>query len=208
MIGSRTRLIEMFSNVSLACACPVLSAYGYEEMERELEDEKWGKKRASRFSMIWTVAFACCGLFLSACKTTSGGGDFEMMVARFVVETDQGGAVVAMPLSGARIQVNPKATLTEYDIVNVAVADLELGRCLQFTLTHQASRAIYQTSATNQGRRLVLLVNGKALGLRRMDGPISNGVVHMFVEIPDAGLPELAKNLRETCIEVQKKING
>lgn len=164
-----------------------------------------GLVRARAFMII---ALASLGFSLAACNTTSGRGDHETQVARFVVETDQDGAVVSMPVSGARIRVNSKAILTEYDFLNVEVADLELGRCLQFTLTHQASRAFYQTSATNQGMRLVLLVNGKPLGLRRIERPVSNGVIYVFVEIPDAELPELAKNLRGTSIEIQKKISG
>ena len=98
--------------------------------------------------------------------------------------------------------------LTEYDFLDVGVVELDLGLCLQFTLSHQASRAFYQTSANNQGKRLVLLVNGKALGLRRIDRPVSNGVIYVFVEVPDGELPELAKNLKDTSIEVQKKISG
>lgn len=149
-----------------------------------------------------------CGIFLSACNTTGVGFDYETKVARFVVETEQQGAVISMPVSGARIRVNPRAVLSEYDIVNVAVADLELGPCLQFTLTRQASMALYRTSVNNLGKLLVLLVNGKPLGLRRMERPISNGIIHMFVEVPDADLPDLAKDLRGTSIEIKNKMGG
>lgn len=145
---------------------------------------------------------------LAACNTTKVGFDYETRVARFVLESENQGSIVALPISGVRIQVNPKAILTEYDIEAVDVAELELGACLQFTLSHRASRDFYQKSATNLGKRLVLLVNGKAVGLQRLERPIGNGVIYIFVEIPDSELPELAKNLRGTSIDLQNKING
>ena len=166
--------------------------------------------RGNRFvgvQIVLGLVLASLGFLFSSCSTTSGLRAEDRMLARFVVESDNG-AVVSMPVSGARIQVNPKATLTEYDYLDVSVVELDLGLCLQFALSHQASRAFYQTSAINQGRRLVLLVNGRPLGLRRIDRPVSNGVIYVFVEVPDGELPELAKNLRDTSIEVQKKIRG
>ena len=165
-------------------------------------------KRLGGLPAFLAIIMASAGFFLSGCNTTSGFSADEMMLGRFVVEVEHDGTVVSMPISGARIQVNPQAMLTEYDFLDVGVVELDLGLCLQFTLSHQASRAFYQTSANNQGKRLVLLVNGKALGLRRIDRPVSNGVIYVFVEVPDGELPELAKNLKDTSIEVQKKISG
>ncbi len=167
-------------------------------------------ERACKGVGRWVLFLALGGLSVLAtsCNTTSVGFDYDKTLARFVVESGQEGSVVTMPVSGVRIQVNPKATLTEYDLVSVEVAEVELGKCLQFTLTHTASRIFYQASVMNQGRRLVLMVDGDAIGLRRIDGPISDGVIYIFLEIPDAELPELAKNLKGTSIEIQKQIRG
>ena len=157
---------------------------------------------------MFASSLGLLAMLLAACNTTSVGFDYETRVPRFVLESENEGSILTLPVSGARIQVDPKAVLTEYDVVAVDVAELELGPCLQFTLTHRASRAFYQKSATNLGKRLVLLVNGQPLGLQRLERPIGNGVVYIFVEIPDSELPELAKNLRGTSIELQNKING
>lgn len=147
-------------------------------------------------------------ILLSACNTTGVDFEYDKQVARFVLESEGTGSLVTLPVSQARIQVNPKAVLTEFDIVSVDVTEHELGTCLQFTLTPQATRAFYRTSATHLGKRLVLLVNGRALGLQRMERPVGNGVLYVFVEIPNSDLEEMARNLRGTSIELQRKISG
>ncbi len=157
---------------------------------------------------VGMILLAMVGLALVSCNTTQVGFDYEPAVARFVIESNNGGSMVTMPVSGARIQVNPTAVLSEYDLENVSVAEVELGQCLQFTLTHRASRIFYQASASNQGKRIVLVVNGQALGLQRIDRPVSDGILYVFMEIPDADLPELAKNLKGTTLDIQSKIRG
>jgi len=199
------------NNYGIRCLALALEARAWLMNAVVSRDLKGGNEmRRNGFANVKLVrglALASLGFLFSGCSTTSGISPEDTMLARFVVESDQG-VVLSMPVSGARIQVNPKAILTEYDLLDVSVVELDLGLCLQFSLSHQASRAFYQTSASNQGRRLVLLVNGKALGLRRIDRPVSNGVIYVFIEMPDGDLPELAKNLRETSIEIQKKIRG
>ena len=173
-------------------------------MLRELERSPRGSRRLA----VWLAISVGCSVLVSSCRTTDVGFDYERAIARFVFESDQNGSVVTLPVSGVRIQVDAKAVITEFDILNVSVAEAELGACLQFTLTHQASRILYQESASNQGRRMVMVINGAPIGVRRIDRPIADGVFNMFVEIPDEGLPALAQNLRGTSIEIQKKIHG
>ena len=82
-----------------------------------------------------------------------------------------------------------------------------MGTCLRFTTTRRASRVLYQESASNQGKRMVLLVNGRPLGIQRIERPIADGVFHIFVELPDSELPELARNLKGTSLDIQAKLN-
>ncbi len=174
------------------------------ELARALEG---GAKKLGKDGAVALVA-VIGGLGLVSCKTTGVGFEYERAVARFVLESENRGSIVTMPVSEVRIQVDPTAVLTEFDLESVAVAEVELGQCLQFRLTHQASRTFYQASANNQGRRMVLIVNGQPLGLQRIERPVSDGIFYVFVEIPDADLPELARNLRGTSIEIQNKLRG
>lgn len=174
------------------------------ELARALE--VGARKQGGSGTIAVVAVFA--GLLLVSCNTTGVGFEYERAMARFVLESENSGSIVTMPVSEVRIQVNPTALLTEFDFESVAVVEVELGQCLQFRLNHQASRTFYQASANNQGRRMVLIVNGQPLGLQRIERPVSDGILYVFVEIPDADLPELARNLRGTSIEIQNKIRG
>ena len=165
-------------------------------------------KRGPWYSAILAVFLvAVVSLFLISCKTTSVGFDYDPMRARFVLETDRGGTLVTLPVSKVQIQVDATAVITEYDLQDVAIAELEMGTCLRFTTTRRASRMLYQESASNQGKRMVLLVNGTPLGIQRIDRPIADGVFHIFVEMPDSELPELTRNLKGTSLDIQAKLN-
>ncbi len=131
-------------------------------------------------------------------------------IPRFLVEVgerDSYAANVQLPISGARISVGSEAVLSEYDIVDVKIAEVEYGRCLQFVLTRSASRDFYKTTTMNQGRRLVLLINGQAMGVRIIDRPIGDGVIFMFLEVSDDSLEELVKELKGSIVEIRKRLD-
>jgi hypothetical protein len=44
----------------------------------------------------------------------------------------------------------------------------------------------------------VLLLGGVPFGARRLSQPLNRGVLLIYVEVPDAALPALVDNLRET----------
>jgi hypothetical protein len=112
---------------------------------------------------------------------------------------------VALPQSEVRVAVAPKPVLTEFDFADVEMAEAELGRCLAFRLTPEASRDLYRITASHQGRRLVLMVNGAALGARRIEAPATDGVVMIFAEVPDAELPALTRGLQQTTAEIRRQ---
>ncbi len=142
-------------------------------------------------------------LILAGCRTP--GRDYMPVAARFFLEAASGqGSGVVLPQSGVQLTLSPKPVVTEFDLVDVQEVQVELGRCLMFRVTTAAARDLYRLTASNQGRRLVLLLNGVALGARRIDGPFEEGVILIFVEAPDRELAELARNLRATSAEVQR----
>lgn len=145
-------------------------------------------------------------LTLTGCQSSSAKKkDYTPIQARFFLEEADARAVGAtLPKSGVQVMIGPKAIFTEGDITNVELMQVELGKCLQFQFTSSAARDLYRVSASNQGRRLVLFLDGIALGARRMEGPFSGGAVLVFVEVPDADLPVLVDNLKKTAAEIQR----
>lgn len=134
----------------------------------------------------------------------------SLAVARFYLEAGEGeaGLDFTLPQSDVVVRVNPRPVLVEYDFLDVQIARVELGECLLFQLNGGAARDLYRLSAANQGRRLVLTINGQPLGARRLDQPIGDGVVMVFAETPDTALPELVQSLQKTAIRVQRGLTG
>jgi preprotein translocase subunit SecD len=157
---------------------------------------------------FFQIAGAGFALALAGCGTLrSPARDYTPTLARFFLETtDAGASTVVLPVSGVRVAIGDKPVFAENDIVDVDVAKVELGQCLLFHLTPSAARDLYRFSGSNQGRRLVLVLNNVPIGARRIDSPINDGAVFVFAEVSDAELAVLAVNLKKTSVELQRAI--
>jgi hypothetical protein len=156
------------------------------------------------------VSFFSLTLLVGAgCMNRSKKKDYPMTVARFVLEAGprDAGAVVRLPTSGVSIAVEPKSYFTEYDIEGCEVVNNELGKALAFRLTQQAGRDLYRLSVPNQGKRIVTLVNGRAIGARRIEGALSQGYIVTYVEVPEEELETMAKNITKTSVDLREELD-
>lgn len=153
------------------------------------------------------IGLCAIALLLGGCRS-SAKRDYTPTLARFMLESreSEAGEAVTLPQSGVRITVLRKPVVAEFDIVNVEVAEVALGKCLLFQLTPAAARDLYRLTGSNQGRRLVLVLNGAALGARRIDGAWSDGTILVFVELADAELEPLVTSLKRTSADIQKEV--
>ena len=141
------------------------------------------------------------GLFAFAgCQSTPAQPEVKPLIARFFLESRPGevGATVQLPVSHVRINVNPQPVMAESDITTAEVTKVNLGWCLMFRFTPAATRDFYRMSAGAQGRRLVLTLNGQAVGACHPDQAVSNGGLLIFAELNDSDLPEVADRIRRT----------
>jgi hypothetical protein len=74
-------------------------------------------------------------------------------------------------------------------------------------VTPAAARDLYRLTGANQGKRLVLTLNDVALGARQIEAPLAEGSVMIFVEMTDAALSDLVRDLKRTSAEVQRQIS-
>src|SRR4051812_20220418 len=123
-------------------------------------------KTPLRFSLIFiTVAalFAAVG-----CNTSTKKKEYEKTVSRLFLEASDGDAFasVTLPVSGVQISINNKPVVTEFDFTGVELAQSDLGKFMVFSLTPEAARDVYRVTGNNQGKRLVLFINGKPMGAR------------------------------------------
>ncbi|WP_438482287.1 hypothetical protein [Oleiharenicola lentus] len=143
---------------------------------------------------------------LAGCQTADKPKDYAPLVARFFLEAKptETGVALPLPVSGVSVTVNPKPIIVEYDIVNAEVAKVDLGACLMLQLTPAATRDFYRLSVSNIGRRLVLSLNDSPVGARRIEQATADGVVLIFVELPDAELPEIVGRLKRTSLDIAR----
>jgi hypothetical protein len=130
-------------------------------------------------------------------------------IPRLLVETRgvsygaMGGEVITLPVSGTSIAVQKVPVVTEFDITNVEMVEVELGRALLVQVNEAGARALYRSTVTNMGGRIVLTVNGNAIGARRIDGAIADGNFYTFVEVDDEELGQLVLDIKETLAELE-----
>lgn len=154
----------------------------------------------------WRSMLVILSVLLAAACASRAPRDYVPTVARFFIESPSGdGATATLPVSGVHIPIAPKPVITEFDIINAEIAQVELGKCLMFQLTPAASRDLYRMTGSNQGRRLVLVINGNALGARLIERPLENGTIFTFVEVPDSELPGLVTGLKRTSADLQRE---
>ena len=156
-----------------------------------------------RLASLGFALLAAAGL--TSCQSTPAAPtDYQPLVARFYLETKptEAGLAVQLPQSGVNVNVGPKPVFVEYDIINAEVAQVDLGKCLLVQLTPAASRDLYRLSVASVGRRLVLSLNDKLVGARRIERAMSDGNIMVFVELPDADLPDLVSRLKRTTVDI------
>lgn len=166
-----------------------------------------------RFPASLLVALAVAvSLLASGCSSWRGKKrpKHETVVARLLIEARGGdvGGSVRLPRSESVIPINPKALIGEFDILSADVMDAELGKALVFQLTQDAARDFHRITLTNQGLRIVTLLNGVPVGARRIDTPAGSGFWFTYVELDEsADLVKLAKDITLTSEEARERLS-
>ena len=160
--------------------------------------------------LFFVLSLLLCLVVVTGCRSFRRD-DFPRQVARFYVETSERyperfRVPVTLPYSEATIQIDPRIRIAEWDLVMVDVFEAELGPALAFTLTSDAARDVRILTYNNQGRRMVLLVNEVPVGAKLISRGIEDGVIRMYLEVPDEDLEDLATNIVKTSALVRRRI--
>ena len=111
--------------------------------------------------------------------------------------------LATLPISGTTIPLQKEPLIDEFEIANVELVKVDLGLALMLQLSEKGSRALYRGSVTNMGGRIVLTVNGTAIGVRRIDGAMQSGTFYTFVEVDDEEIGQLVIDLKESLAYLQ-----
>lgn len=132
----------------------------------------------------------------------------NMSVPRLMLESrgvDYGsmqGQTLRLPVSGTVVQVQEMPVVNEFEIVNVEMVKVDMGMAVMVQVSEKGSRELYRSSVTNKGGRIVLTVNGNAVGARRIDSAIQDGKFFTFVEVDDEELGQLVLDIRESLVYI------
>jgi hypothetical protein len=154
--------------------------------------------------LLFTSAFV-----LSGCRSRSN--DFTPYVVRLYLEESRSLPLshitdMVLPVSGSIITVNARPIFAEWDFINAHVVNTEFGLALILHFTADASTDLFRTSVANQGRRLVITVNGVPIGARLIERPIQDGQILFFPEMEESDIPELGRGIARTAIEIQERL--
>ena len=159
-----------------------------------------------RFALSSLILLISLGL-LVACKKEKLE---NLSVPRLMVETrgvnygSSTGETVTLPVSRTTISIQGDPVVNEFDIQNVEMVKVDMGVALLVQTGGQGARDLYRASVSNMGSRIVFMVNGNAIGARRIDGAIQDGNFYTFVEVDDEELGQLVIDIKETIVELQK----
>ena len=158
--------------------------------------------RIALSSLILLVSFG----LLVACKKDKLE---NLSVPRLMVEarnTNYGatrGETITLPVSRTTFSIQGDPDVNEFDILNVEMVKVDMGVALLVQTGGQGARDLYRASVSNMGSRIVFMVNGNAIGARRIDGAIQDGNFYTFVEVDDEELGQLVLDIKKTIVKLQ-----
>jgi hypothetical protein len=130
------------------------------------------------------------------------------VLARVFIEAlpQEQAVVVTLPVSGARIEVDPRPVLLEFDLERVELVSAEFGRALLLQFNAAAARDLFRQTTGTQGRRFVLSLNGAPAGVFTIAAPVTSGLLTFYPEIPDERLPQLVRGLQQTTAGIRGRL--
>ncbi len=166
------------------------------------------------FRCLLPLLCGALALFAAGCNSTGGYNDqsdlpagVKRVEARFFLEVaGDSMAAAPMPISGTRVSIGTDPVFHEFDIAAVGVArNPPLGACLIFQFNGDAGRELYRMTTTNQGRRLVLMLNRQTVGVYPITAPVSNGRLVVYPELDEKLLPDLAAGINYYSAELARQ---
>lgn len=164
--------------------------------------------------LIIFCAFIVSILLLTGCSETGrqlrGIDSGETIVPLFFIETSSIASArtrsLSLDRSGAEINVVGSPVLDFTHIQQIHLVQVDLGLCLLFQLNEQGARDLFRLTVENPGKRIVLTLNGVPVGMRFLEGQIRDGLLFMFLELPDSTLEDLVEQMQDSVESLQRRV--
>lgn len=166
-------------------------------------------------NIISVLSILLFSLVMNGCLLSTPKAPNNLQVMRLYLESASMnyGAIsntsYKLPQSGTEIKVFQEPLFNEFDIINAEMVKVDLGEALLLKLTDAGARKLYRSSISNNGSRIVLVVNDIPIGVRRLDGAIIDGDYYTFVELNSEELSELVIAIKDSInfLQAEAKTN-
>ncbi len=158
------------------------------------------------FPILACVSLFGC-VFFSGCRST----DIENAhVPTIFLEAStsypgQTNPQIALPVSGTELRIFEEPVFDPTEIIRIEMVRVDRGLAVRYRLTPSGGRKLVRISVDNIGYRFVFFDNETPIGARMIDGPIENGIIYTFLEVPDEAVPELVTEMNRTLVEVRRR---
>lgn len=162
-------------------------------------------------NILRALSFLLFSFAMNGCLVSTPKAPENLQVVRLYLESVSMnyGAIsnmsLKLPKSGTEIKVFQEPLFNEFDIIDAEMVKVDLGVALLLKLNDAGARKLYRTSVSKKGSRIILVVNDKPIGLRRLDGAIVDGNYYTFVELDAEELGEMVLAIKDSISFLQEQ---
>ena len=118
--------------------------------------------------------------------------------------------LVEMPSSGTRVMCGTDIFMYSGDLERVDVAQVKVDGIeiygFYFRCSMAGSKKLFSMTGSNLNNYIVMKINGKPMGLRKVDTVIADGLLFVIADVPEVkGVSEM-ENLQKIADEINESI--
>jgi hypothetical protein len=154
-----------------------------------------------------------CGTATSSATPPPAGVTPVAVQFFLVVRGGDANTAVPLPVSGIRVPIDTTSPVLNRDMGDIAGVEVvrteHEGLAMVFHLAggrFGSISAFNQMTATHQGYRLVMTLNGRPFAAKRIDTPISNGLLAVFPELDEKAIMDAANGINYVSSEMQRQL--
>jgi hypothetical protein len=157
---------------------------------------------------LTTISFLACILFvfMTGCRSTKIEDPHVPSIFLEASGSSPSGEnpYVTLPVSQTKLRIFDKPLFGPLDIIRIEMVQVDRGLAVRYLMTPSASRQLIRSSGDNIGYSFIFFDNETAIGARRIDGMIEDGMLYTFLEVKDEELPELVTEMNRTLVEYRR----
>lgn len=160
----------------------------------------------NRGTTLALLAVVAAG-WLASCRHAAAPAGFvaPLRFGVFVEATGEAAVPVTLPQSGVTLLVDPAPAVALEEVARVEAVSLGLGSGFVLTLQPDFRAAFVRLAEARGGQRLVLVVDDRAIGAKRIDDAARAGRCDFLVEMSEAELSDLAATLNSSIAAAAKR---